>query len=64
MLELFNDTLTSQTIKDQPIYDPGAVRHLMETHRKTPPEDRIGIETMIHRVVSAVIIHQRFAMSA
>lgn len=64
LLELFNDTLTSKAIEDQPIYDPAAVRQLMETHRTCPPVDRIGMETLIHRVVSAVILHQRFGMSA
>lgn len=64
LLELFNDTLTSKAIEDQPIYDPGAVRQLMETHRTTPAVDRIGMETMIHRVTSAVLMHQRFKMSA
>lgn len=64
LLELFNDTLTSKAIEDQPIYDPAAVRQLMEDHRTCPPADRMGKETLIHRIVSAVILHQRFGMSA
>lgn len=64
LLELFNDTLTSKAIEDQPVYDPDAVRQLMETHRSTPASDRMGMETLIHRVTSAVIMHQRFKMSA
>lgn len=64
LLELFNDTLTSKAIEDQPIYDPIAVRQLMETHRTCPPEDRMGMEALIHRVTSTIILHQRFGMSA
>lgn len=63
LLELFNDTLTSKAIEDQPIYDPDAVRQLMEAHRSTPAEDRIGMETLIHRVTSTIIMHERFGMS-
>jgi asparagine synthase (glutamine-hydrolysing) len=64
LLELFNDTLTAKAIKEQPVFDPDAVEQLLETHRKTPPVDRIGMEMIIHRMVSTVILHQRFSMSA
>jgi len=62
MLELFEDTFASQVLDNQPIYDPAAVRTMLATLRASPPEQRFAIEGLLHRVLSATLLHERFEM--
>ena len=63
MFELFEDVLSSAALGHQPIYDPIAVRTLVATMRASAPEDRFATETVLHRVVSTTLLHERFGIA-
>jgi len=63
MFELFDDVLSSSALGHQPIYDPTAVRALVATMRASAPEDRFATETVLHRVLSTTLLHERFGIT-
>jgi asparagine synthase (glutamine-hydrolysing) len=64
MLELFGDVFASQLLDDQPIFDAGAVRGLFQALPALPPEQRVGGDGLLNRVLSLTLMHQRFGMSS
>jgi len=63
MFELFEDVFSSAALEHQPIYDPAAVRALVTTMRASAPEDRFATETVLHRVLSTTLLHERFGIA-
>jgi asparagine synthase (glutamine-hydrolysing) len=64
MLELFGDVFGSSLLDDQPIFDSAAVRALFRELPERTPEQRVGADGLMHRVLSLTLMHQRFGMSA
>ncbi len=64
MLELFGDVFASSLLDDQPIFDAAAVRGLFAQLPEQPPEQRVGVDGLLNRVLSLTLMHQRFGMSA
>lgn len=64
LLQFFGDTLGSNALDAQPIFDPVKVRSLFDHWRDAPAEQRIAVEGILHRVVSTTVLHHRFGMSA
>ena len=62
MFELFEDVFSSAALEHQPIYEPAAVRKLVSTMRASAPEDRFATETVLHRVLSTTLLHERFGI--
>ena len=58
------DTLHSQTINDQPFFDPTRVRNLMDRVATMRPPDRAAVDSIILRIVSTCLLQQRFGLSA
>ncbi|MEE8311463.1 MAG: asparagine synthase (glutamine-hydrolyzing) [Candidatus Binatia bacterium] len=63
MLELFADTFASKTMDDQPVFDPGAARTMLAKLRDCAPGERVGIEGVLHRILSTTLMHERFGMT-
>ncbi|MCP5043437.1 MAG: asparagine synthase (glutamine-hydrolyzing) [bacterium] len=63
MLEFFGDTVESQGLDDQPIFDPAAVRALWKTFPDATPEERQMLDGFLNRVVSMTLMHERFGMT-
>ena len=63
MLELFGDVFASSLLDDQPIFDAAAIRRVFEQLPQQPPEQRVGIDGLLNRVLSLTLLHQRFGMS-
>jgi asparagine synthase (glutamine-hydrolysing) len=64
MLELFGDVFGSSLLDDQPIFDPAAVRSLFRAFPDRTPEERLGMDGVLNRILSLTLMHQRFGMSA
>jgi asparagine synthase (glutamine-hydrolysing) len=62
--ELFGDVLASSALDAQPVFDPAAARNLYRGYAELPPEVRMPADALLHRIVSATLLHQRFGMSA
>jgi asparagine synthase (glutamine-hydrolysing) len=63
MLELFGDVLASSLLDEQPIFDAAAVRGLFREFPEWTPEQRLGVDGLMNRVLSLTLMHQRFGMS-
>ena len=63
MLELFGDVFASSLLDDQPIFDAAAVRGLFRALPEQTPEQRVGVDGLMNRVLSLTLMHQRFGMS-
>ena len=63
MYQMFEDVLSSESLKNQPIYEPEAVKSFMDKLRKSHAEERFAMEGGLQRIVSTVLIHERFGMS-
>ena len=64
MLELFGDVFASSLLDDQPIFDAAAVRNLFRELPECAPEQRVGVDGLMNRVLSLTLMHQRFGMSS
>ena len=64
MMELFGDVFGSSLLDAQPIFDPAAVRALFQTLPDRSPEQRVGVDGLMNRILSLTLMHQRFGMSA
>jgi asparagine synthase (glutamine-hydrolysing) len=64
MLELFGDVFASSLLDDQPIFDPAAVRNLFRALPERTPEERLGMDGLMNRILSLTLMHQRFGMSS
>jgi len=62
-LELFGDVLASSLLDEQPIFDAAAVRGLFRVLPERTPEQRVGVDGLLNRVLSLTLMHQRFGMS-
>ena len=63
MFELFEDAFSSKALDDQPIYDPDSARAVLSQLRTAPAEDRFALEGVVQRILSAVMMHERFGMT-
>ena len=54
----------SSLLDDQPIFDATAIRRLFDQLPQQPPEERIGVDGLMNRVLSLTLMHQRFGMSS
>jgi asparagine synthase (glutamine-hydrolysing) len=64
MMELFGDVFGSSLLDAQPIFDPAAVRALFQGLPDRSPEQRVGVDGLMNRILSLTLMHQRFGMSA
>jgi asparagine synthase (glutamine-hydrolysing) len=64
MMELFGDVFGSSLLDAQPIFDPVAVRALFQALPDRSPEQRVGVDGLMNRILSLTLMHQRFGMSA
>lgn len=64
MMQFFSDMLTSKALDNQPIYDPVRARSLFNVWKSAPADQRIGVESIMHRIVSTTVLHGRFGMAA
>jgi len=63
MMAMFEDVLASSALQDQPVFDPMGARMALEMLKICDPEQRPVVEAGVQRIVSTVLMHQRFAMS-
>jgi asparagine synthase (glutamine-hydrolysing) len=63
ILELFGDVFASSLLDDQPIFDAAEVRGLFREFPEWTPEQRLGVDGLMNRVLSLTLMHQRFGMS-
>jgi asparagine synthase (glutamine-hydrolysing) len=64
MMELYADVFGSALLDDQPIFDPAAVRALFRGLPNRTPEERVGVDGLLNRILSLTLMHQRFGMSS
>jgi asparagine synthase (glutamine-hydrolysing) len=64
MLELYGDVFASSLLDEQPIFAPAAVRALFGALPERTPEERLGMDALLNRILSLTLMHQRFGMSA
>ena len=64
MLAFYRDTFASQAAQDQPIYDMTKVRAVLDQLLECPADQRIAMEGGLQRVASAIIMQDKFAMTA
>jgi asparagine synthase (glutamine-hydrolysing) len=64
MRELFSDVFASSLLDDQPLFDATKIRRLFESLPQQPPEQRVGVDGLLNRVLSLTLMHQRFGMSS
>jgi len=64
MLELFGDVFASSMLDDQPIFDAAKIRALFASIPECEPAERVAIDSLMNRVLSMTLMHQRFGMSA
>jgi len=64
MRELFSDVFASSLLDDQPLFDATKIRGLFESLPQQPPEQRVGVDGLLNRVLSLTLMHQRFGMSS
>lgn len=63
MMSMYEDVLASSALDAQPIYDPARARGALLALKEAPPERRLGLEGGVQRIVSTVLMHERFGMS-
>jgi asparagine synthase (glutamine-hydrolysing) len=63
MFALYGDVFGSSLLDDQPIFDAARVRGLLGALPQFPPEQRVGLDGLLNRVLSFTLIHQRFGMA-
>ena len=64
MLELFGDVFASRALDNQPIFEPAAVRDLFDSLKDKTPEERLGLDGLLNRILSMTLMNERFGMSA
>ena len=62
MLELYGDVFASSLLDEQPIFDAAAVRRLFRRLPEQTPEERVGVDGLLNRILSLTLMHQRFGM--
>jgi asparagine synthase (glutamine-hydrolysing) len=63
MLELYGDVFASSLLDDQPIFEPARIRALFGALPDRTPEERLGTDGLLNRILSLTLMHQRFGMS-
>jgi asparagine synthase (glutamine-hydrolysing) len=63
MLELYGDVFASSLLDDQPIFEPARIRALFGALPDRTPEERLGMDSLLNRILSLTLMHQRFGMS-
>ncbi|MDH4146726.1 MAG: asparagine synthase (glutamine-hydrolyzing) [Acidimicrobiia bacterium] len=58
------DLLRSDLVADQPFFEPGAVRRMMDRLASSEPDERAAQEGVVLRVVSTCLLQQRFGIGA
>jgi len=58
------DMLRSRFVADQPFFNPGRIRGLMDQVATMEPADRAAFEGVVLRIVSTCILQQRFGLAA
>ncbi len=64
MRALFADVFASAALDNQPVFDPGASRALLDELPSLAPEDRFAAEGLIQRILCTTLMHEGFGMSA
>jgi asparagine synthase (glutamine-hydrolysing) len=64
MMELYGDVFGSALLDDQPIFDASAVRALFRGLPDRTPDERVGVDGLLNRILSLTLMHQRFGMSS
>jgi asparagine synthase (glutamine-hydrolysing) len=63
MLELLGDVFASSLLDDQPIFDAAAIRRFFRGLPDQTPEKKTAADSLLNRVLSLTLMHQRFGMS-
>lgn len=63
MLGLFGDVFASPLLDDQPIFDAAVIRRFFRGLPDQTPEQRVGADSLMNRVLSLTLMHKRFGMS-
>ena len=63
MYRFARDTLTGQTLADQPIFDPAAVTGFLDSLTAMDPIERNRADAAMHRVLSSTLLMQRFGVT-
>jgi len=64
MRALFGDVFASAALDNQPVFDPGTSRALLDELPSLAPEDRFAAEGLIQRILCTTLMHEGFGMSA
>ena len=64
MMGFYRETFASQAAKDQPMYDMKKADATLEQLLSCPVDQRIAVEGVIQRIVSVIVMQEKFAMSA
>ena len=63
MMTFFEDILASKALDEQPVFDPMGARMALGFLKACDAERRPAVEAAVQRIVSTVIMHQRFQMA-
>jgi asparagine synthase (glutamine-hydrolysing) len=64
LAQFCNDVLHSSVARDQPFFDPGRLRNFSAQLSAAPAADRAASEAVVLRVVSTILLHQKFRIAS
>jgi asparagine synthase (glutamine-hydrolysing) len=62
MMGFYRDMFASRAAKEQPVYDMAKAGATLEMLMSCPDDQRIAVEGVIQRIVSVIVMQERFAM--
>ena len=63
LMTFYRDTFASRAAQEQPFFEPSAMQATLQQLLQCPPDQRIAVESVVQRIVSVVVMHERFAMT-
>jgi asparagine synthase (glutamine-hydrolysing) len=64
LAQFCNDVLHSSAARAQPFFDPRRLRNFTNQLRDAPAADRAAAEAIVLRVVSTILLHQKFRIAS
>jgi asparagine synthase (glutamine-hydrolysing) len=64
LAQFCNDVLHSSAARDQPFFDPRRLRNLSAQLSAAPAAERAASEAVVLRVVSTILLHQKFRIAS
>ncbi len=64
VVQLFKDVFASKALDEQPFYDPAKARAMLMEMETCAPDRRLMLDCFAQRILSTVLIHTQFNMTA